>query len=102
MAEPPADPASLSPADLQAVVDGRTWFHTIDLGNGVRTRGQKDTPTEVGIMEIPDDLTGRTVLDVGAYDGFYSFECERRGASRVVAAPSPPVLLLPLQELPAA
>ena len=27
-----------------------------------------------------------TVLDIGAWDGFFSFECERRGASRVVAA----------------
>ena len=62
-----------------------TWFHTIDLGGGVVTPGQKDTLTEVGIMRLPADLTGRTVLDIGAYDGFYSFEAERRGASRVVA-----------------
>ena len=38
-------------------------------------------------MQIPD-LTGRSVLDIGAYDGFYSFESERRGAERVVAADS--------------
>jgi tRNA (mo5U34)-methyltransferase len=30
-------------------------------------------------------LDGLTVLDVGAWDGFFSFECERRGAARVVA-----------------
>ena len=29
---------------------------------------------------------GLSVLDIGAWDGFFSFECERRGASRVVAA----------------
>jgi tRNA (mo5U34)-methyltransferase len=86
MTDPPDDPTTWTPEALRAEADSRTWFHTIDLGHGVLTRGQKDTPTEVGIMEIPDDLTGRTVLDVGAYDGFYSFECERRGASRVVAA----------------
>ena len=38
--------------------------------------------------EDPDDLTGRTVLDVGAWDGFFSFEAERRGASRVLATDS--------------
>jgi tRNA (mo5U34)-methyltransferase len=76
-----------TPETLQAEVDSRTWFHTIDLGNGVRTPGQKDTPTEVGIMHLPD-TTGRSVLDIGAYDGFYSFESERRGAARVVAADS--------------
>lgn len=27
-----------------------------------------------------------SVLDIGAYDGFWTFECERRGAKRVVAA----------------
>ena len=34
---------------------------------------------------MPDDLTGWSVLDIGAWDGFFSFEAERRGASRVVA-----------------
>jgi tRNA (mo5U34)-methyltransferase len=75
----------LSPDALRAEVATRTWFHTIDLGNGVRTPGQKDTPREVVHMHLPD-LTGRSVLDVGAYDGFYSFEAERRGAARVVAS----------------
>ena len=37
----------------------------------------------------PRDLRGRTVLDVGAWDGFFSFECERRGAERVVALDGP-------------
>ena len=37
-------------------------------------------------FQIPGDLTGETVLDIGAYDGFYSFEAERRGAAHVVAA----------------
>ena len=37
------------------------------------------------LLRIPDDLTGWTVLDVGAWHGFFSFECERRGAERVLA-----------------
>src|SRR5947208_97682 len=73
------------PADLAQLVAARTWFHSIDLGDGVVTPGQKDTLSEVGHLKLPD-LTGRTVLDIGAYDGFYSFEAERRGAKRVVAA----------------
>ena len=36
------------------------------------------------MMSWPD-LRGRTVLDIGTYDGFYAFEAERRGAARVVA-----------------
>jgi tRNA (mo5U34)-methyltransferase len=74
------------PADLREIVAARTWFHTIDLGDGVITPGQKDTPSEVAHLHLPADLSGRTVLDIGAYDGFYSFEAEKRGAKQVVAA----------------
>ena len=40
------------------------------------------------LLKIPDDLTGWTVLDIGAWHGFFSFECERRGADRVLAVDS--------------
>ena len=39
----------------------------------------------LNLLQIPEDLTGYTVLDIGAWHGFFSFECERRGADRVVA-----------------
>ncbi|MBL6750792.1 MAG: DUF1698 domain-containing protein [Nevskia sp.] len=39
-------------------------------------------------LELPVDLRGKTVLDVGAWDGFFSFEAERRGAARVLATDS--------------
>lgn len=62
------------------------WFHTMDLGQGVITDGVIDTAYRLGLVQLPASLQGLTVLDVGAWDGFFSFECERRGASRVVAA----------------
>lgn len=34
---------------------------------------------------FPADLTGKRVLDIGAWNGCASFECERRGAREVVA-----------------
>ncbi len=37
------------------------------------------------LLGIPEDLTGWSVLDVGAWHGYFSFECERRGADRVLA-----------------
>jgi tRNA (mo5U34)-methyltransferase len=76
-----------TPEQLRAEVASRTWFHTIDLGRGIRTPGEKDTNAEVDHMHLPD-LTGRTVLDIGAYDGYYSFVAEQRGASRVLATDS--------------
>jgi tRNA (mo5U34)-methyltransferase len=70
---------------LQARVDALRWYHSIDLGNGVVTKGVDDTPVRLSRVHLPPDLSGRSVLDIGAWDGFFSFEAERRGASRVVA-----------------
>ena len=63
------------------------WWHSIDLGNGVVTPGRKTADqlaAEWDSLELPD-LRGKTVLDIGAWDGYFSFEAERRGAARVVA-----------------
>src|SRR5258708_3402667 len=73
--------------NLQARVDAVRWFHSIDLGQGVITRGIDDTQAaRLAGLQLPTDLSGRSVLDSGAWDGFFSFEAERRGAARVVAA----------------
>jgi tRNA (mo5U34)-methyltransferase len=60
------------------------WFHSIELAPGFVTPGRADTAAQLPRLHLPD-LTGKTVLDVGAWDGFFSFEAERRGAARVVA-----------------
>jgi tRNA (mo5U34)-methyltransferase len=70
---------------IRSEVDDIRWYHTIDLGSGVVTRGIDDTPQRLRRLNLPHSLVGRTVLDVGAWDGFFSFEAERRGASHVVA-----------------
>jgi tRNA (mo5U34)-methyltransferase len=82
------DVTDLTDTELRQLVDSRTWFHTIDLGRGIVTPGQKDTPAEVQHLHLPDDLAGKSVLDIGAYDGFYSFEAERRRAASVLATDS--------------
>jgi tRNA (mo5U34)-methyltransferase len=78
--------AGMTAGDLRSRVDAIRWYHTIDLGGGVVTRGIDDSPLRLARVQLPESLQGKTVLDVGAWDGFFSFECERRGASRVVAA----------------
>ena len=74
--------------ELQRQVAEIRWFHRIDLGNGLITPGLDDTAAKLQRVKLPADLTGRSVLDIGAWDGFFSFEAERRGASRVLAVDS--------------
>jgi tRNA (mo5U34)-methyltransferase len=71
---------------LRQRIAARQWFHTIDLGDGLVTPGCDHSPAKIGYLGLPARLDGKSVLDIGAYDGFFSFECERRGAARVVAA----------------
>ena len=79
----------MSPDELRAAVAAQGWFHTIDLGGWIVTPGRDESARKLGWLSLPDDLTGLSVLDVGAWDGFFSFECERRGAARVVALDGP-------------
>jgi tRNA (mo5U34)-methyltransferase len=61
------------------------WFHTFALAPGVYTPGiARDHGYRLAVLEH-ERFAGRSVLDVGAFDGFYSFLAEQRGASRVVA-----------------
>ena len=63
------------------------WFHSIDLGDGTITDGYKPLAVlrdEAAII-FRHGVSGKSVLDIGAWDGFFSFEAERRGASKVLA-----------------
>lgn len=39
---------------------------------------------------LPESLEGKTVLDVGSFEGFFSLVCEQRGAKQVVAVDNDP------------
>jgi len=76
------------------------WWHYIDLGDEVMTPGtqggkgqgkENATTRKLSYLKLPEDLTGKTVLDLGCSDGFFSFECKKRGAKRVVAVDNPKV-----------
>ncbi len=69
-----------------APLEGR-WWHSIELGDGIVTAGRKSPEVlaaELRSLRLPD-LRGKRVLDVGAWDGYFSFACEERGAAEVVA-----------------
>lgn len=70
--------------EVQALVDSIAhWYHRISLTHGIVTPGVNDTQGCLALLDLPTNLSGMRVLDIGARDGFYSFECERRGADVV-------------------
>src|SRR5687767_4897231 len=59
------------------------WYHRIELPGGVVTPGW--APLSTPAYRVPADLTGKRVLDVGAWDGYWTFEALKRGATQAVA-----------------
>ena len=76
-------------ADAERVRDSvAVWFHDVRACAGVYTPGiARDHGYRLAVLGA-DRFAGRSVLDVGAFDGFYSFLAEARGARRVVALDS--------------
>lgn len=67
----------------------RHWEHTINLC-GVLTPGRITQETHDWVARcLPADLRGKRVLDIGAWDGYYSFLCEQRGAKVLAIDISP-------------
>ena len=59
------------------------WYHSIELPDGGVIEGLQSLDQQrqrLRRFPIPEDLTGKRVIDIGAWDGWFSFEMERRGA----------------------
>jgi len=80
-----SEPAHVDRSTLADEVERLGWYHTLDLGGGVVTKGMFDHRPVVHRYLVPEDLSGKRCLDVGTMDGFWAFEMERRGAVEVVA-----------------
>jgi tRNA (mo5U34)-methyltransferase len=61
------------------------WYHVLELAPGLETPGMYDMRPTVPHYRFPASLAGRSVIDVGASNGFFSFHFEKLGARRVVA-----------------
>ena len=76
----------MTPED-KAEMDAIWWWHEIEIEPGVWTQAHGKTGIRrhaSSLYGIPEDLSGKDALDIGGWDGGYAFECERRGAERVV------------------
>jgi len=82
----------MNTSELQRRIDEIRWYHEFSFPNGLRT-----IPTPPNITDhrrlwrfIEDqldrlDFQDKTVLDIGCWDGYWSFYAERRGARQVLA-----------------
>ncbi len=71
------------------------WFHNLRL-RGIETAPEHflgnypEVKFESFRSALPEDMTGKSVLDIGCNAGFYSFEMKRRGAERVLGIDTDP------------
>lgn len=59
------------------------WWHSFEFPSGERVDGVRSTQElnrQLARFHVPNDISGKRVLDIGAWDGWFSFEMERRGA----------------------
>lgn len=66
------------------LIQGKPWHHDFEIVPGVRTQGTYKPLEMWNELQLPEDLRGASLADVGASNGFFSFEARRRGA-RVTA-----------------
>jgi tRNA (mo5U34)-methyltransferase len=75
-------PAGFNLAEFLA---GIYCFQKWEIFPGHVTNGSKDVAEHMRRLAVPDSLRGRRVLDIAPWNGFFSFECARRGAAEVVS-----------------
>lgn len=66
------------------LVRRQPWHHDFEIIPGVQTQGAYDPSELWSDLDLPQDLTGCSLADVGASSGYFSFMARKRGA-RVVA-----------------
>jgi len=71
--------------NMQEEMNAIGWWHRIPIGDVTTPGHNGESQSTLDAMNL-GDLTGKTVLDIGCWDGFYSFACEKKNAKRVVAS----------------
>jgi len=62
------------------------WYHSFEFADGTAIDGYMQLAVQrerYSRYPIPDDLSGKRLLDIGAWDGWFSFEAERHGAQTI-------------------
>ena len=68
--------------DLAERIRALPWYHRIELPGYIVTPGW--APMSASAYRLPERMDGLRVLDVGTWDGYWAFECLKRGAAEVL------------------
>jgi tRNA (mo5U34)-methyltransferase len=76
--------------EIQDRIDAIDWYHEFDFGNGLvaKPKSPEDHPkfwAHIRSRLDSIDFAGKTVLDIGCWDGYWSFYAEQRGAAQVLS-----------------
>lgn len=81
------NPQPIATEDLRNQVNNLApWHSPHDFGNGIVTKNAsafRRFARRLKLFQLPSDLSGKRVLDVGTWDGYFAFELESRGAEVV-------------------
>ena len=80
-----AAPPAPDDFDPEQFFKGVIWYQRWEVFEGIFTPGVNPVSNICDLMNLPADLSGRRVLDIGSSNGCMSLECERRGAEEVIA-----------------
>ena len=64
-----------------------SWFHSFEFNDGTEIKGLREMSRLKAEADLifREPVSGKSVLDIGAWDGYFSFEAEKRGAALVHA-----------------
>jgi len=76
--------------DIQSKIDNYEWYHSINLTKDIKTPGRPILDllnyNFIKFYSQQDiDFKGKAVLDIGCWDGIFSLDVEKRGASKILA-----------------
>jgi SAM-dependent methyltransferase len=67
------------PVTGRMAIEKTTGYQTFDGQDG-----DSDSPAKLVCLRLPDELGGKSLLDIGCNEGYFCIEAHRRGAGRVV------------------
>ena len=69
--------------EIKKWIEGQSWYQRIQLSNGLETPGKVDCRKRLAFLKS-EEISGRSVLDIGCNSGYYCLWAKKQGAARVV------------------